>query len=138
MLRPPPRSTLFPYTTLFRSPSHDFPEYADRLAVGPDLLRLGIEPDRPGVQLQHPLEPHRARLVVRVLDRAARLQDLVGAHGRVPDEDELIVVPVLVHDVEGPGALGVPAAVVLPHVVVETIVEIEIIQMLELGLRRRE
>src|SRR5438552_13926358 len=52
MLRPPPRSTLFPYTTLFRSPSHDFPEYADRLAVGPDLLRLGIEPDRPGVQLQ--------------------------------------------------------------------------------------
>jgi len=27
---------------------HDFPEYADRLAVGPDLLRLGIEPDALG------------------------------------------------------------------------------------------
>src|SRR2546427_12693715 len=29
--------------------SHDFLEYADRLAVRPDLLRFGIEPDRPGV-----------------------------------------------------------------------------------------
>src|SRR5438046_10196860 len=30
MLRPPPRSTLFPYTTLFRSPRRSFHPYARR------------------------------------------------------------------------------------------------------------
>src|SRR5439155_15451238 len=32
MLRPPPRSTLFPYTTLFRS---DLPHHVDPSAAGP-------------------------------------------------------------------------------------------------------
>src|SRR6266571_4212264 len=120
------------------SPSHDFPEYADRLAVRPDLLGLGVEPDGPGVHLQHALQPHRAGLVVRILDRASRLQDLVRAHGRVADEDELIVVAVLVHDVGGAGALGMPPAVVFPHVIVQAVVEVEMLEMLEFGLGRGE
>src|SRR6185503_10336452 len=50
------------------------------------------------------------------LDRPAGLQDLVGAHGRVADEDHLVVVAVLVKDVPGARALGVATAVVLPDV----------------------
>src|SRR3712207_7618830 len=40
MIRRPPRSTLFPYTTLFRSPAHDFGIGGDvgggNVAIGPD------------------------------------------------------------------------------------------------------
>src|SRR5258706_9200020 len=118
-MRPPMISLSMPIdhhpgTGARHASSHDFLEYADRLAIGPDLLRLGVEPDRPRIHLQHALQPHRARLVVGVFDRAAALQDLVGAHARVPDEHELIVVAGLVHDVESAGAFGVPAAGVLP------------------------
>src|SRR5438034_8372125 len=38
MLRPPPRSTLFPYTTLFRSPDRTFP-------IGVTTTTLDLEPD---------------------------------------------------------------------------------------------
>src|SRR5256885_8952970 len=49
MIRRPPRSTLFPYTTLFRSrPERSVPDPGDRL----DLFAIpggdGDEPDRPG------------------------------------------------------------------------------------------
>src|SRR5947209_12946181 len=40
MLRPPPRSTLFPYTTLFRSPQH----HADRQDISPRLLQENPPP----------------------------------------------------------------------------------------------
>src|SRR5438034_7955102 len=43
MIRPPPRSTLFPYTTLFRSPP------GDRLPRPPLIVRIGVPPD-PGHQ----------------------------------------------------------------------------------------
>src|SRR5690348_17885783 len=33
MIRPPPRSTLFPYTTLFRSPSRDDPTRSSSLST---------------------------------------------------------------------------------------------------------
>src|SRR3712207_5858618 len=48
MIRRPPRSTLFPYTTLFRSfaQTHAHPEWLDRTLA--DLLWHG-EPGRPGV-----------------------------------------------------------------------------------------
>src|SRR5690554_7648718 len=52
MIRPPPRSTLFPYTTLFRSVPHlaiknyqDFthwPEVADQLSQRPEVI--GVAP----------------------------------------------------------------------------------------------
>src|SRR2546422_3135995 len=48
MIRRPPRSTLFPYTTLFRSSSASLSPWGDRKEmtivlppVEPDLLRLG-------------------------------------------------------------------------------------------------
>src|SRR3712207_8263051 len=52
MIRRPPRSTLFPYTTLFRSLNGDSPDgYAFalvsldelRVIVGPRLVELGLE-----------------------------------------------------------------------------------------------
>src|SRR2546428_12764084 len=39
MIRRPPRSTLFPYTTLFRS--HVAQQLPDRLGAHPDLERVG-------------------------------------------------------------------------------------------------
>src|SRR3712207_7144992 len=51
MIRRPPRSTLFPYTTLFRS---DRPDHAPLgLAVHPPFLPEQIQP------LQRPERPHR-------------------------------------------------------------------------------
>src|SRR3712207_7975787 len=51
MIRRPPRSTLFPYTTLFRSPSEaatiaDRVEGFDRSASGAHVLRDGIGTER--------------------------------------------------------------------------------------------
>src|SRR5947209_12648612 len=39
MIRRPPRSTLFPYTTLFRSPSRGQIEFKGR-----DITKLGVKP----------------------------------------------------------------------------------------------
>src|SRR5438874_9945260 len=50
MIRPPPRSTLFPYTTLFRSQ----PGVVDPVLVGQRRQRLTGEVP-PGHVLQHPL-----------------------------------------------------------------------------------
>src|SRR5260370_39576087 len=43
MIRRPPRSTLFPYTTLFRSKSEDNPDRADAGAVVSDLSGRELE-----------------------------------------------------------------------------------------------
>src|SRR5256885_8194705 len=40
MIRRPPRSTLFPYTTLFRSPLLGAGEHASRMRLMPDLQML--------------------------------------------------------------------------------------------------
>src|SRR5687768_17981843 len=42
MLRPPPRSTLFPYTTLFRSELDDL--HGGRIGVDPEVVREGTDP----------------------------------------------------------------------------------------------
>src|SRR5258707_8672366 len=47
MIRRPPRSTLFPYTTLFRSPDRPRGHLADR-AARPRLARPEGTPGRPG------------------------------------------------------------------------------------------
>src|SRR3989442_3223483 len=53
MIRRPPRSTLFPYTTLFRSPVHQVVVGAARSsrAVFQDLLHVGIQSDRKSTRL---------------------------------------------------------------------------------------
>src|SRR5256714_15453208 len=63
MIRRPPRSTLFPYTTLFRSVFHGVVEQVqerlrDRLAVndsGGELSRRGLEDDRDAALAEPPL-----------------------------------------------------------------------------------
>src|SRR3712207_6941087 len=68
MIRRPPRSTLFPYTTLFRS--HALDEDLLQLRVGGDHPTLGAlvlaGQHHDGVAL---LDLHRRRLGRRVLDR---------------------------------------------------------------------
>src|SRR2546428_9472235 len=51
MIRRPPRSTLFPYTTLFRSAFNDIP--SEELSVFGDPFAQGIHKHRP----QRPAEP---------------------------------------------------------------------------------
>src|SRR3712207_8796325 len=73
MIRRPPRSTLFPYTTLFRSPSHCLsspcgspPERRDRTAVG----------RRPKIRAPSPLPKPRSpdRSVRRSEEHTSELQ----------------------------------------------------------------
>src|SRR2546430_10052791 len=54
MIRRPPRSTLFPYTTLFRSRSDDPPDALDRAPVTGEApaLALGLDQDE-----EEPLVP---------------------------------------------------------------------------------
>src|SRR3712207_7333103 len=67
MIRRPPRSTLFPYTTLFRSGRRLLPERAEHAA---DHFRLPVEVDQP--LLDQP----------RHLQVAVKLQHLLGAEDR--------------------------------------------------------
>src|SRR5258708_19535666 len=63
MIRRPPRSTLFPYTTLFRSPHHELPgsrrDFLARAGAGFGSLAmaylLGAEPARAAVAGASPL-----------------------------------------------------------------------------------
>ena len=66
------------------------------------------------------------------------MHDLVGAHGGVTDEDQLVVRRVAPDQVLQRDALGLAPAVVLPHALVDEVVEIEILEVLELGLAGAE
>src|SRR5258708_12190404 len=58
MIRRPPRSTLFPYTTLFRSPNY-FPGYGDP-GGRPETRKLGISVSIPSEgQVQYDNAPDR-------------------------------------------------------------------------------
>src|SRR3712207_7133591 len=61
MIRRPPRSTLFPYTTLFRSGAAVGPGLGGRLALGEHLLERRV-------QLDHP-RPHLVELRVHGVGR---------------------------------------------------------------------
>src|SRR3712207_3077956 len=88
MIRRPPRSTLFPYTTLFRS-QHVLEVDEDPLRrLRPQVRRALRRPDRPRVRLEHEVEgPHRgevASAVGRVLYALVVLDDLVKLLRREP------------------------------------------------------
>src|SRR5437870_7685055 len=70
MLRPPPRSTLFPYTTLFRSPSGYSPLEDSSVRVHARQLRLKLHEyfDGVGRSEEHTSElQSRGHLVCRLL-----------------------------------------------------------------------
>src|SRR5437870_9701749 len=73
MIRPPPRPTLFPYTTLFRSGTKHprFPEgrHRSRLLQQPDPFDVGLEPAPGGMRSEeHTSElQSRGHLVCRLL-----------------------------------------------------------------------
>src|SRR3712207_7907546 len=70
MIRRPPRSTLFPYTTLFRSRRVDEPAAAHGDSCVPDLARSGVRPavaeeddvGGPEIRLGDPLDRKSTRL----------------------------------------------------------------------------
>src|SRR5256885_7552969 len=77
MIRRPPRSTLFPYTTLFRSPS--LCRTTGR--IGGQLWRARGETDAPGTAGLPRAAVHGARVVVQENDPPAH------ALQHLPDED---------------------------------------------------
>src|SRR2546422_6339693 len=95
MIRRPPRSTLFPYTTLFRSParSRDVAAPAARRASGPPAVApLAARCRDPGLRLPRRSEEHtselqsRLHLVCRLLleKKKARGELLSPAASREP------------------------------------------------------
>src|SRR2546429_3285951 len=95
MIRRPPRSTLFPYTTLFRSvpvpPVHEFPVRGRGLALPIDVQAL--DPARDGQELIHerlvqgrrhleqPLDLREVRVVAAHQDRKSTR--LNSSHGYI-------------------------------------------------------
>src|SRR3712207_8527701 len=74
MIRRPPRSTLFPYTTLFRSEVDEAPvqpELVRRIAEGEDLegLVVGILVERVLLDVHHALDAVVVRVEVGARDR---------------------------------------------------------------------
>src|SRR4051812_49739559 len=79
MIRPPPRSPLFPYTTLFRSANVDLVAMAVALAdhvLAVDLMHLGAAPQMGRIGA----EPHRAAEVTvgRSEEHTSELQSHVN------------------------------------------------------------
>src|SRR3989442_11151142 len=69
MIRRPPRSTLFPYTTLFRSASGD---------IGEKLLlkcNIGTQPDAPGDRKSTRLNSSHVRISYAVFCLKKKIQD---------------------------------------------------------------
>src|SRR3989475_10235024 len=97
MIRRPPRSTLFPYTTLFRSRARDLASQADRR--GAALACVVLAPALPGGHAQRDRAAAALQLdavvdaVVHGLKQAGRSSDAIGRLGRAefavlaPDAD---------------------------------------------------
>src|SRR5690554_7341495 len=81
MIRRPPRSTLFPYTTLFRSHI-----VCDGVAHVPAGCVLPVEPDLPAL---HRAQPHDCldKLVLPVAINTRDAEDLPPVHGQVDATD---------------------------------------------------
>src|SRR2546429_2568696 len=84
MIRRPPRSTLFPYTTLFRSAVWQ----ARRKGAGPSLLtaraRCGILPASTGRSEEHTSElQSRLHLVCRLLLEKKKIQQVTNKNQHI-------------------------------------------------------
>lgn len=100
--------------------------------------RGGIDPHQFGKVLLQSGKPHLTRLLVPLLDTAARPSDLVGAHGGIPHQDHPVVAAIGAQQPQGIEPLLKAAGVILLDEVVEAVVKIEVLQMLELVAQRRE
>src|SRR2546430_6574912 len=82
MIRRPPRSTLFPYTTLFRSPRADAIEFLDRIAAAnPDARFLAIAsgvPPELNSQRQESAAIHFIEKPFELSEFGAAVQALLG------------------------------------------------------------
>src|SRR3712207_7631561 len=75
MIRRPPRSTLFPYTTLFRSDDEDgLVAVAVRGGAGVGELRLLVAADRLGVDAEVLAHAREERVAVRSEEHTSELQ----------------------------------------------------------------
>ena len=82
------------------------------------------------------LHPDLSGLFVGIFDRSARHDDLIGAHGRIADDHDLVVGRKGMQHIPGLRALIEAPPVVLPHELVKAVVEVEMLHVLELGARR--
>src|SRR5208282_6183017 len=73
------------------APLGKLPNQRDRGTLPPARLGLRIDPDEFRVGLHQALEPDAPRLGIPMLDAAARIGDLVRAHGRIADQYELVI-----------------------------------------------
>src|SRR5579862_8332640 len=97
----------------------------------PPPHRRGIEPHQAGKRSAQPPHPHGARLFVPMIDTAPRLHNLVWAHGGISHQDDPVVVWIGAQHLGGGYQLRCAATIVLPEVLIEEIVEVEVHEMLE-------
>ena len=97
-----------------------------------------IEPNRVGEGFKRPLHPGDASFFVPMLDAAAGISGLRGAHTRVPDEDNPIVRSVRVQQIPDAEGFLITPLVVSPNPFVQEVVKIVVLEVLEFGARRRE
>src|SRR3989441_12177532 len=98
MIRRPPRSTLFPYTTLFRSPARQLPDPRRALLLEldePEDLVHGM-----GARVEAAKQPHRLRdgqlvgeLGLLELDAEPLAQRAIGRAAPAPPHPEQLHVP---------------------------------------------
>src|SRR3712207_8293746 len=110
MIRRPPRSTLFPYTTLFRSREEE--EKRDHRRLGAELDLFSIRPEvGPGLVLFHPRgavvrtvmedywrEPHPARGYHLLGKPPPRRPGLLGESGDLQRYRRGLYPPLKIHD----------------------------------------
>ena len=99
----------------------------------PEALRRRVQPHRAGVNIHHTLEPHAAGLFIPMFHRRACMHNLIGRHGRIPDENNLIVGRVFVQHIPCRHFVRMAAGIVFPHALIEAVMEIEIFHVFKLG-----
>ena len=82
--------------------------------------------------------PVGTRLGVPVLDTAAGLRNFIRTHGRIANEYHSIVGVESSQKLHRRGKIHSAAAIVLPEILINKIVKVEMLQVLELAARRRE